>query len=373
MTLLTKNLETLIASAITDRWDEAENADDVDRALIHYSLDADTKHELNDIFDEALARYHNDTALTIYRGLNFDSKESFDAFISSLNDDKTTVKFNEISSWTTNYDTAMGFAVTRPTYIEFMSANDVKYLSSKKDDYITGYRGVILKSKIDVGTAIDLSKLKYSSEAEILVPANTSLSIEVEELIPFNESTKGKDFNDLLLSISKKDLETNKGKKLFNYILNRKKPDELSDEARQHIIDLYPVTFKPCFCKITDDYEDKLATIVTPALFNHRVFNYYPESFQNKVVNYVLPSLDAAVKEAYDLFRLDTDHIVKIEYLMDDTFKEIPAIKKILEKYKYIVKEKYNKMNEKENFQKIKNQNDMDRYTKNILNLLKSI
>ena len=116
---------------------------DADKALYNYTLNPMHIYEVHGEFDELLSLYANKKSMTVYRGLNFETKEKYDKFISNIQDGNINIK--NISSWTPHKKTAEQFAVTRPSYMEFMDSENMKLISAarKNHERVVGYRGDI--------------------------------------------------------------------------------------------------------------------------------------------------------------------------------------------------------------------------------------
>ena len=57
---------------------------DADKALYNYTLNPMHIYEVYGEFDELLSLYANKKSMTVYRGLNFETKEKYDKFISKI-------------------------------------------------------------------------------------------------------------------------------------------------------------------------------------------------------------------------------------------------------------------------------------------------
>lgn len=68
-------------SAIYDQLRAADDLDELEKALTKYVLNPDYKYLVDSVIDDAIAEYGNTSSITIYRGLNFDTKEDYDKFM----------------------------------------------------------------------------------------------------------------------------------------------------------------------------------------------------------------------------------------------------------------------------------------------------
>ena len=155
---------------------------DADKALYNYTLNPMHIYEVYEEFDELLSLYANKKSMTVYRGLNFETKEKYDKFISNIQDGNINIK--NISSWTPHKKTAEQFAVTRPSYMEFMDSENMKLISTarKNHERVVGYRGVILETSIKAGVGIDVTRSKFAKESEVILPSG-SYKISVTEVL----------------------------------------------------------------------------------------------------------------------------------------------------------------------------------------------
>jgi hypothetical protein len=216
---------------------------DIDKAIDRYTHDPMYISDIEEVWKDALFQYNLDSNTKVYRGLNFDTKEDYDKFINSL--EKGYLKTQSITSWSPNKDTAVGFASTKPTYMEFMTKERAKQISeaSKKGEYITGYRGVVLETIAKKDISLDLEKSKFHKEPEILIPASNIKIIKITDIKTFEEEYKDKNIFDDFRKITKEHLNNNDNKnrryqKLYNYVFINHKPEDFSYEDKAHLFKL---------------------------------------------------------------------------------------------------------------------------------------
>lgn len=143
---------------------------DAEEALKNYIKDPDYNEMVYHFREELMAEYANQKPEKIYRGLNFDTKEEYDKFMSSVSDGHISLE-NRVSSWTRSFRTAKTFAKTKPSYMEFMSKEKMKLISksSKEHEYVVGHIGVILEIDIDKNAGIDTKRTDFNAEDEIIL------------------------------------------------------------------------------------------------------------------------------------------------------------------------------------------------------------
>jgi hypothetical protein len=238
-------IDFLKESAIKDRMNDANKIrDPIERAIAKYVLDPFHAHEVAEVIHDAIERYGNDEPMTIYRGLNFSSKEEYDSFMRQVDSGK--IKFESISSWSPSRKQALVFAKTKPSYMEFMSASMWSNISnqSKAKERITGYRGVVLKTEIPAGKGLDIRKTGFGVESEVILPAG-AYNVEIEELKTFKDTIADDDVNSIVSRMQKKDYDSDTDmQKMLEYIMHHH-PEEFNDESKGKIFKLLAIgTFK---------------------------------------------------------------------------------------------------------------------------------
>lgn len=214
--------------------DDDDYLSDSDQWLKKYTYQALDKWPSDDIVDDLLHSYPNKQTSVLYRGMNFDTKEEYEKFKKDITDG--TLSTGSITSWGGTRSTAWQFAVTRPTY--FMDLELMQTDSKRKSDkeYMLGYVGVILKTTVDAGKAIDVNQSDYAKENEMILPPG-EYKIEIEEVKPFREMVKEEDPDKVITSLTEKDIkEDSFNAKFFKYIMFH--GVDLSDRAKKHIFNL---------------------------------------------------------------------------------------------------------------------------------------
>ena len=290
-------------SAISDRLRNAENMDRVDKALTKYILNPVYRMDVEMVIADAIDTYGNDKSMTLYRGLNFDTKEQYDAFIKSIR--SGTLKTKGISSWSPDKSEAEAFAITKPSYMEFMSRSNMAQIDAqhKSGEKITGYRGVILTTKIGKKRGVDLKKFENRAESEVLLPLG-SYKVTYKDILTYKDSmSDGPETTLMKLTTKSKDKDG-----ILNYILKNYKPDQLSDEARHKI---YLLT-KPTEIKYFIDrvetsrfqqYPEIRAYFSVPP---KACVPYYLEADKKRLISASTPQFKKMIKDVFDKFTSDT-------------------------------------------------------------------
>jgi hypothetical protein len=289
----------VLESAITDL-DSKRYSNPADKALSQYVI-KNRSSSLKDFWPLLLKKYHNDEPETIYRGLNFNSKEEYDEFIATIEEGKK-ISLGRITSWSPSKNTAEQFATTKPSFMEYMDFGRMMYIQRQEQERekITGYRGVILKTEIPKGIAVDMKKFKDHVEDEILLPPGR-YDIEIEEILSFKDTVASNNISSLILGMTKKDLEDRYEKSIFWYLENKYKPEDFSAEARNHIYKLTSGDIR--FEVERDDYDKKRKKLEVFVDAISPVFlKFYSESQRrsyNSKLKSVLKKVLAKVAELY--------------------------------------------------------------------------
>lgn len=267
----------------------SDNSDleDYDKALSAYTLNPMELYKIHKYFDELMYHYANEKQITIYRGLNFETKEQYDEFVSSIKNGK--VHFKRISSWSPDKSEATSFAITRPSYMEFMDSDNMKAISlaRKNHEHVVGYRGIILKTKIEPNTGIDVRRSKFSKESEIILPAGTYK-------VSFENKLKNSD-------------RMGEYKNLLDAVMDAiKENSDNSTSFLEHIIMHHHEKF-------TDVEKTILGNHFLKIKVDHMVEYSKPLSFINKdgTIEYYLTSDNIAKKYAHVFLEKDIDAFYK--------------------------------------------------------------
>jgi hypothetical protein len=231
-----------------------KDADYYDQQLYDYV------REQKNHFDEKtieilIKRYPNDKT-TIYRGINFIDKDSYDKFINKFT---KPLKINNISSWSEDLSTAKQFAITQPSYSLNPIIMQTYQKAQDEKEELTGYRGVIFKLELKPSTAIDATKSPYSIESEVILPPGEYEISIFKILKPFKEiiSNQEIDINDQVQKITSEILNNdNSTKKLFDYILHHHIND-LNDKSKNHLFKLYQPKIIDVIHKLDKNEYDK--------------------------------------------------------------------------------------------------------------------
>ncbi len=146
-----------------------------------------------DIFEELKSMFPNEEDMTVYRGINFDTKEDYDSFLNDFKKNNGYISDN-CAGFSPSYDTAYDFSTTTKTYfptLEIMQSSSRRRLLKEK---ISGFRGIILKSNVKKGEVIDVRESGVGIEPEVLFAPNKLIKCEIEIIKPFRELVEEKDF-----------------------------------------------------------------------------------------------------------------------------------------------------------------------------------
>lgn len=286
-------------SAIYDQLRAADDLDELDKALTKYVLNPDYKYLIADVLDDAIAEYGNTSAVTIYRGLNFDTKDDYDKFMKLISGG--TLRSKGISSWSPDKKTAKQFSMTKPSYMEFMDRARMSMISNqhKVGERITGYRGIVLKTKIAKGKGIDLRRFKNHAESEVLLPPGT-YKVTYEEVLSYRDIMKTSSPDAEIAKLTRSSSADDK--KIMTYILRNYKPDQLSDESKHKLFQLTA----PQLTKLGHRVEVQDPSEWT--FERHRVIFAYMSSFNLEMLPYYT---DKDIDKLRSAFRTEYRKLIK--------------------------------------------------------------
>lgn len=217
--------------------DEDESGSLVDIAIKKYVHSEMLGTDLSIYIDDAISSYPNKKPMTLYRGLNFLDKESYDKFMKEISNGKLT-SFG-ISSWTTNKSIAEGFARSRKFNLGPLVDKDDPYWkayqkSSRAHERLVGYKGVVLITHIPAYAGLDMSEAGYPAEAEVVLPKGT-YKVQSYDVVSYADKYKDQQANDILFKLIRLG-NTNEIKAVFEYLsANGLKPNQLSNYIRHYI------------------------------------------------------------------------------------------------------------------------------------------
>lgn len=147
-----------------------------------------------DTFNEMLELWSNDKEVTLYRGINFKSKDAYENFLNQLEIQNGYFQ-GSASSFSDDFLTAEGFAKCSKSYFldrDVMKANAVQNTLGER---ITGYRGVVLEVTVPPGTVVDVQKSGEAIENEYLIKPSETIKVKVHELKTFYDLTQEEGFD----------------------------------------------------------------------------------------------------------------------------------------------------------------------------------
>lgn len=316
-------------SSISDRYNKKYN-NRADKVLSQYVVNPGTKYALSSVWNDLLKKYPMDKPTTVYRGMNFESKEGYEEFISEIEDGKR-IKFSSISSWSPNRNTAEHFAYTQPSYMEFMDRGKMAMFDrqSKEHECISGYRGLILKTTAQIGNTVDVEKFKDAIESEMLLGPG-SYEIEIEEILSHKDTVAKSDINSLMLGVSIKDIQDNRDS-MFGYLDSHYNPEDFSEVARNHIVKLtFPNELKyKVDVQEPDRYTFEGKIYVNIQSVPDYILKYYNSSQIDKYKKLLKPQVEKLLSEVFTSWNneyeirwpRDFTKVVKMVGLYDEYIK----------------------------------------------------
>tara|TARA_Y100001960_G_C14784285_1_gene890605 strand:+ start:27286 stop:28509 length:1224 start_codon:yes stop_codon:yes gene_type:complete len=184
-------------------------------------------------YDTLLAKYPNEEDLIIYRGINFKSRLEYYRFMKNLEKNNGWIQDNSASSYTRSKATATGFAETTKTYYPTQEIIQAEAKRSKEGDTLSGYCGVVLKTKIKKGEAVDVNLSEFGIEDEILMEPQRKVDVEVEVInsLKFQVNQSDFDINEYIQNCN------NTSDPLFQYITINK-PERINNDSANHIFEM---------------------------------------------------------------------------------------------------------------------------------------
>jgi hypothetical protein len=254
-----------------------------------------------------LKKYPNEQSITIYRGLHFDTKEEYDKFMSSFNSKVTT---KVISSWSPSYSTAEEFAMTKKTYHPTAMIMSQEMEREKAKEYMTGYRGIVLKTTISPNTGIDVDKTKHAKESEIILPPGT-YNVEIST-VKKKFKHKIEDGEDTIGSIIDKMIDPkykdDQYYKNFFEFIKHNYPEDIrqSDELKQKIVKMINQKYKKMdfVSHELQKWEFSRNQTDVNIYFNYNIFNLFEQGFlPDKYEKYVEQYANKIIQEYYNLVK----------------------------------------------------------------------
>lgn len=357
-----------------------ESTDALD-ILDEYLLDPLKAYKITpSVYKELLKDYANDKELTLYRGMNFATEKDYNKFIEDIKDNKISIK--SISSWTRHKQTAIQFAKTRPSYMEYMDERDMELISkaTKENESVVGFRGVILKTTIKANTALDVNKTEIAKEDEIII-GPSELKIEAEFVYKNSDRIKNEGIDAILKKYLDKDEDTDYSM-IINILDNHS--DKLTDENKKQI-GSYILHIDDERNIINVSTQESLTKknnieIIVRLNYTHYLEKYKDVFLKEDIENYkkiVGKLLSKNLDKILDILKDHKDpSTISIDWVTSANkiklFKEF----NVHDKYKQIVDfyaDEYNKMNDEVSTKKTFNKKDIDSFTKQLTALLKNI
>lgn len=363
-------LKLYIESAVGDQWENAYNDyDEVDGTLVRYTLNPTTP--IIGIFEDALYRYSNDKPITIYRGLNFSSKEGYEEFMQSITNGR--LKIERCSSWSPSKSTAEIFAMTRPCYMEFMGFGSMTLVSQqeKESERIAGYRGVILKTRISAHKGIDLRKTSFAKEDEILLGPGT-YRVEVSDVLSYKDTLENTNIDDMIYSLRNKEEEL---QKFLSYVKKHYTPNDISEESKELIFKAF---VSPNQIGKYETHYYKRENQIYAVFIAVYPSEWYPDNRNSLIINKGKKTFKSFIDKVFDLYA-DHDYTPKIEWECDvNRIANIYGMSNYLQDKMNIVGQQYKKCNDTvKDINKIKDpkerQQAIDDYKNDIVRLLKNM
>lgn len=205
-----------------------DRLDSANKALYKYTADGFT--DLGSVIDKLQKRYPFDGGV-LYRGLHFDDQEEHDKFLEAI--ENGDLQFTGTSSWTKELNVAEDYGTTKKSFFPSPALMYAERDRRDSGDHMTGYGGVIVKTKVPAGVGCDVTKSEFSrSEAEVILPSG-KYDVTIEKLIePHKRKYDSKEkVQAILLQMKKSKQKTEELTKLADYVyrswFDKLEPEEI--------------------------------------------------------------------------------------------------------------------------------------------------
>lgn len=270
---------------------------DIRQKLRSYTKDENPIYFESD-FNAMLAEWPNEEDITVYRGINFSTKEKYESFLKEL---KVTGGYqsSECAGFSPRYETAYDFSTTTKTYFPTMEVVMEEAKRNVQGENIAGYCGVILTATAAKGTVIDIDRSGQGVESEVLFAPDQIIKCEVFKVKSFKECVSSRDFdvNDYVQK------HAGENDDLLTYlIINKNKI--ITDENCQLLLDKYLEKFNKTKTGFqTNELIVAEDNIVIVEKTNHRFGD------ESKVIKIYVP--DTKYFENYEILRNDQREQIK--------------------------------------------------------------
>lgn len=384
---------------INERYTDYSQYDSLEGAIRKY-IDSNMIYDLFSYKDELKQTYGNTKPLTLYRGLNFNTEKDYKKFLESIKSGYY-IEHN-LSAWTTDEKQAKQFAVTKPSYMEFMSPENWAEISNqyKVKERITGFIGVILKINIKPNQGIDLKD--FSSEDEVLLTDGKYKILDIKKILSYKNLLNEKenqlfDFFENLDSdeyeSAIKWLEHNNNEALYdeniiNYIFN-KNPDLLYLLDSQKLSsDIRHKMFLIMIKRIKEKFNTFSKNSINTFSFNYdniinvHFINFGKEGWSmfldediKKFCNIIKPFIKEAIDKTADFYLKNIDKFPQIKWEVDNV-KEYFRLANLENYYNQklgkLVQQQWNKLQDKNSSNNLfkSNRQDLVKYIERTLKSL---
>lgn len=159
----------------------------------------------NSVVEEAISYYYpNVEPLILYRGLNFTTQKKYESFIEQIHNGILTT--NSPTSWSKSKTIAEEFAKSKQFNLSSGGSSyfldEFKKAESVDGGGISGYRGILLTTRIKPNEGLDLDKHKLNvSEREVILPEG-KYKVDVIEIKTFKDEYAGKTPSEVLRNLT---------------------------------------------------------------------------------------------------------------------------------------------------------------------------
>lgn len=241
-------------------------------------------------FNQLLEMYPNEEDITVYRGINFETKEDYESFLKEFKQNKGYLS-SVAAGFSASYNTAYDFSTTTKTYFPTLDIMLEEAKRNIQSENISGYCGVILTTSVKKGTVIDVNLSPVGVESEVLFRPNQLIKCDLLKIKSFKEQVQDKGF-DINTYV-----KNNAGKEdgLLNYLIVNKNKS-ITDENCQLLLEKYLEKFSKVKKGYTDNELILARDTIVAVQKTDRLFGN-----ESKEIKFYVPNLKHF--ENYELLR----------------------------------------------------------------------
>lgn len=256
-----------------------------------------------EIVEEIYNNYGVSQNTQVYRGINFNSKEAYDAFIEEIQ--AGSINNSNISSWAKDPTTAEEFARSSKNLNIYSLDLDVlkQYEEMEKSkENITGYKGIVIATTATPENSLcDVTNSRFGIEDEIiLMPGDIPVTI-YKELQTFKDTFEENDVNDYIQSLTQDTFD----QRAIDYILQNE-VDNLIDDSKHKLYELlkpqqlFGVDIKTKYDNPSDKSTGRSIATFEMSPFLNQLYSFLSSDDQGKIKDQMDKEIKDSIKDIKD-------------------------------------------------------------------------